>query len=63
MAIETELKLNLPPQAARRLPGHPLLAGVESATRRLVNQYYDTDDLALLRSGIGVRPLSTSSID
>lgn len=55
MAIETELKLNLPPQAARRLPRHPLLADVESSTRRLVNQYYDTDDLELLRSGVGVR--------
>ncbi len=60
MAIETELKLSLPARAASRLRRHPLLAAVKPARQRLANCYYDTPDLALLKSRIAVRHRRTA---
>lgn len=47
MSTEIELKLSLSPQTARRLPAHPLLAGLRPRRQHLLNTYYDTPDLAL----------------
>lgn len=55
MALETEIKLSLPPRAAARLAAHPLLAGVKPLRQRLLNTYYDTADLRLQRERIAVR--------
>lgn len=55
MAIETEIKLSLPPRAASRLKAHPLLAGIVPLRQRLLNTYYDTADLRLQRERIAVR--------
>lgn len=55
MAIETELKLSIPPTSARTLSAHPLLQACPPRATRLINRYYDTDDLALRRRGIALR--------
>ena len=55
MAIETEIKLSLPPRAATQLAKHPLLAGIKPLRQRLLNTYYDTPDLRLQRERIAVR--------
>lgn len=55
MAVETEIKLSLPPRAAARLARHPLLAGSKPLRQRLLNTYYDTPDLRLQRERIAVR--------
>jgi inorganic triphosphatase YgiF len=55
MAIETEIKLSLPPRAAAQIAGHPLLAGITPLRQRLLNTYYDTPDLRLQRERIAVR--------
>lgn len=55
MALETEIKLSLPPRAAARLAAHPLLAGIKPLRQRLLNTYYDTPDLQLQRERIAVR--------
>jgi adenylate cyclase len=56
MSEEIELKLALPESARRALLRHPLLAGAERlGTRKLVNVYFDTPDLALQRHAIALR--------
>lgn len=55
MAVETELKLSLPPGAVTRLRRHPALAGVRPERLRLANTYYDTPALDLKRSKIALR--------
>jgi inorganic triphosphatase YgiF len=55
MAVETEIKLSLPPRAAPRLAKHPLLADSKPLRQRLLNTYYDTPDLRLQRERIAVR--------
>lgn len=55
MAQETELKLLLQPQDLPRLLAHPLLAGTAPQRLRLLNTYFDTADLALMRQRIAVR--------
>ncbi len=55
MALETELKLRLPPGAAARLLQHPLLAGSTPERQRLLNTYYDTSDLELLDRRMALR--------
>jgi triphosphatase len=44
MALETEIKLSLPANAARRVPAHRLLADSKPIRQKLVNTYYDTPD-------------------
>jgi len=55
MALETELKLRLPPGGAARLLQHPLLAGSAPQRQRLLNTYYDTPDLELLGQRMALR--------
>ena len=55
MALETEIKLALPPRAATRLLRHPLLAATTPRRQRLDNVYYDTPELALLKALVAVR--------
>lgn len=55
MAVETELKLCIPPGAVARLRRHPLLAGIRPQRQRLANTYYDTPALDLRRSKIALR--------
>jgi adenylate cyclase len=56
MAEEIEIKLFLPESARRAFLRHPLLAGAEKlGTRKLVNVYFDTPDLALHRHAIELR--------
>ncbi|MDE2584440.1 MAG: CHAD domain-containing protein [Betaproteobacteria bacterium] len=55
MAIETELKLRLPAGGAAALLCHPLLAQQAPHKQRLLNTYYDTPDLDLLRRRIALR--------
>ena len=55
MALETELKLSLPPRTASRFAAHPLLAGLASQRQKLLNTYYDTPELTLQHERIGVR--------
>lgn len=60
MAVETELKLSLPPAALPRLRRHALLASTKPQRQRLENTYYDTDDLALTRARVAVRHRRTA---
>ena len=60
MAVETELKLSLPPGAVARLRRHPLLAGVTPQRQRLANTYYDTPALELKRRRIALRHRKTA---
>ncbi|MBL8487835.1 MAG: CYTH and CHAD domain-containing protein [Rhodocyclaceae bacterium] len=56
MAREVELKLSIPESAQSRFPRQPLLAKAASRrTVRLVNLYYDTPRLDLMRRGIALR--------
>ena len=55
MHREIELKLRLNSAQARRLAGHPVLAGEKPQRFRLFNTYYDTPDLDLCRRGIALR--------
>jgi inorganic triphosphatase YgiF len=55
MATEIELKLRLTPQTARRLPLHPLLAGIRPLRQHLLNTYYDTPGLDLHRRCVALR--------
>lgn len=55
MALETEIKLALPPRAATRLLRHPLLAATPPRRQRLDNVYYDTPELELLKALVAVR--------
>jgi len=55
MALETEIKLSLPPRAAAQLAVSPPLAGIKPLRQRLLNTYYDTPDLRLQRERIAVR--------
>jgi inorganic triphosphatase YgiF len=55
MSIEIELKLQLSPKAAKKLAGHPLLAGISPQTQHLLNTYYDTPKLELHHQRIAVR--------
>ena len=55
MALETELKLRLPPGGGARLLRHPLLAGSAPQRQRLLNTYYDTPDLELLGQRMALR--------
>jgi inorganic triphosphatase YgiF len=51
-----EIKLLLPESARRAFPRHPLLAAAKKlSTRKLVNVYFDTPDLALHRHAIELR--------
>lgn len=55
MAVETELKLSIPPGAVTQLRRHPVLAGICPQRQRLANTYYDTPALDLKRSKIALR--------
>jgi inorganic triphosphatase YgiF len=58
MAVESELKLSLPPEYLERLKRHPLLkspAGSRAVTRKLYNVYYDTPDFDLRRNALALR--------
>src|SRR4026208_969912 len=58
MPTEFELKLLAPPQSLDRLRKAPIIAQNTKGpgtTRRLKSVYYDTQDRALLRSGISLR--------
>lgn len=55
MAQETELKLALHPRDLPRLLTHPLLVEQAAQQQRLLNTYFDTPDLALMRQRIAVR--------
>src|SRR4026208_1020415 len=58
MPTEFELKLLAPPQSLDRLRKAPIIAQNTEGpgtTRRLKSVYYDTQDRALLRSGISLR--------
>lgn len=55
MALESEIKLSLPPHAAGKLAAHSLLAAVPPLRQRLLNTYYDTPDLRLQRARVAVR--------
>lgn len=55
MAQETELKLCLRPPDVSRLLAHPLLAAQAPHRQQLLNTYFDTADLTLMRHRIAVR--------
>ena len=55
MSIEIELKLQLNPKTAKKLPAHPLLAGIQFQKQHLLNTYYDTPQLDLHARRIGLR--------
>ena len=55
MSLEIELKLQLSPKTAKKLPGHPLLAGIQVQKQHLLNTYYDTPQLDLHARRIGLR--------
>ena len=53
---ETELKLRVPPEAARRIRAHPLLRGrVRPVVRKLHSIYFDTPGLDLWQQGVALR--------
>ena len=52
--METELKLSLSEPDLQRLLNHPLLTAT-SSTQRLLNTYFDTNDLALQHRRMAVR--------
>ncbi len=60
MAVETELKLSIPPGAVAALRRHPLLAGIRPQRQRLANTYYDTPALDLKRRRIALRHRQTA---
>ena len=55
MSTEIELKLQLDAKNARKLAGHPLLAGIKAQRQRLLNTYYDTPELALRGRRVAMR--------
>lgn len=55
MAQETELKLQLHAGELPRLLAHPLLATRAPRRQRLLNTYFDTPDLTLMKRRIAVR--------
>jgi inorganic triphosphatase YgiF len=58
MAVETELKLSLPPEYLDGLKRHPLLrsvSGSRAVTRKLYNIYYDTPNFDLRRNAMALR--------
>jgi len=58
VAIETELKLRIAPDAAAALARHPLLRPLKrgrASTARLASTYFDTADDALARAGVTLR--------
>ncbi len=55
MSIEIELKLQLSPKTAKKLPAHPLLADIPFQKQHLLNTYYDTPQLELHARRIGLR--------
>ncbi len=55
MSTEIELKLQLSPKTAKKLPTHPLLAGIQFQKQHLLNTYYDTPGLDLHARRIGLR--------
>lgn len=56
MSKETELKLAVAPEDARRLLRHPLMAGAERLpSRTLLNIYYDTPQFALHQRRVALR--------
>lgn len=58
MLIETEIKLRIPPELATGITSHPLVTSRLRGgwiTTELLNQYYDSDDLALDRADLALR--------
>jgi len=55
MATEIELKLSLPPGAARALAEHPLLRDLPARRQLLVSTYYDTPQRDLAKKLVAVR--------
>lgn len=55
MPQETELKLKLRAQDMHRLLTHPLLASSAPKRQRLLNTYFDTASLSLMRQRVAVR--------
>jgi triphosphatase len=56
--VETELKLDVTPDAAARLGRHPLVKALRRGRARksqLVSTYFDTDDLDLAKAGVTLR--------
>jgi triphosphatase len=54
--IETELKLHLPPEAARRVSAQPLLRGrARPVVSRLYSVYFDTPEFELWARGVTLR--------
>jgi len=54
-ASELELKLELTPQAARRIRSHPLLKSLDRRTESLEARYFDTPEHELRESGFALR--------
>ena len=58
MAVEAELKLGMPEGLGERVLSHSLVTALAQGgprTRQLSNTYYDTPELTLLASGVGLR--------
>lgn len=55
MSTEIELKLQLSPKSARKLPDHPLLAKIQSQKLHLLNTYFDTPTLELHARRVAMR--------
>ena len=55
MSIEIELKLQLSPKTAKKLPTHPLLTKLQVQKQHLLNTYYDTPTLDLHARRIALR--------
>ena len=56
--VETELKLEITPEAAVRVARHPLMKALRrgpARKSRLTSTYYDTEDLDLAKAGIALR--------